>query len=209
MSTLEELKKMWQQKEVAAVDAAMYTQASLEKIIRSRVKKNMKNSLNYFWASFVLQVIVYSLLSYVIVKYWQNTRVLYIATAGIVLYLPFTFMLLRKFKKLVTEKPLQQKNIGISLYNYVFRQQALLRNFYSFKKRYELFLIPLCCAIGALLVFELYVPGGVREHAWGTVVTFLISLACCAAAIYSENKRSFLLPIRQLQNILDEFEQDS
>ena len=207
MTTLEELKKMWEQKENAGDDPAIYTEESLGKIIRNRVKKHTKNSLNYFWASFTLQVIVYSLLSHVIVKYGQNNMLLYFAIAGVLLFIPFTIVLLRKFKKLVTEKPLQQQNTGTSLYDYVFRQQALLRSFYNFKKWYEFFLIPLSCGIAVTLVFELYVPGGVHEYWRGAVITFLFSLASCIVAIYSENKKSFILPIKQLQNILDEFEQ--
>ena len=45
MSTLEELKKMWQQKENAAGDQD-FTEASLGKIIRARVKRHTKSSLN-------------------------------------------------------------------------------------------------------------------------------------------------------------------
>jgi hypothetical protein len=206
MSILEESKKIWEQKENAGAVPAIYTPASLGKIIRNRVKKHTKNSLKYFWASFAMQVIVYSLLSHVIFKYWQNGTILYFAIAGVLLFIPFTIMLLQKFKKLVTENPSQHQNIGTSLRDYVFRQQALLRNFYNFKKWYEFFLTPLSCAIGVSHVFELYLPGGVREHWRGAVIIFVISLVSCVAAAYSENKKSFIRPIKQLQNILDEFE---
>jgi len=207
MSTLEELKQMWEQKENAGANPAIYTQAALGKIIRNRVQKHTKSALNYFWASFTLQVMVYALLSHVILKYGQNNTILYWAIAGILLFIPFTVVLMRKFKKLATEKPVQQPNIGVAVYDYVFGQQALLRSFYHFKKRYEFFLIPSSCAIGVFLVFALYVPGGVHEHWWGAFITFLLALASCIAAIYAENKKSFILPIKQLQTILDEFEQ--
>jgi hypothetical protein len=207
MSTLEEYKKMWEQKENAGANPAIYTQAALGKIIRNRVQQHTKSALNYFWASFTLQVIVYALLGHVIVKYGQSSTILCSAMAGVLLYIPLTVVLLRKFKKLVTEKPVQEPNIGSSLYNYVFGQQALLRSFYHFKKWYEFFLIPSSCAIGVFLVFALYVPGSVHEHWWGAVITFLLSLASCMAAIYAENKKSFILPIKHLQTILDEFEQ--
>ncbi|KAA5542917.1 hypothetical protein [Adhaeribacter rhizoryzae] len=207
MSTLEEYKRIWEQKENAGANQGTITQASLVKIIRNRVQQHTKSALNYFWASFTLQLIVYALLGHVMVKYGQSSRILYLAIAGILLYIPFTIVLLRKFKKLVTEKPVLQSNIDTSLYNYVFGQQALLRSFYHFKKLYEFLLIPSSCAIGVFLVFALYVPGGVHQHWWGAIITFLLSLASCIAAIYAENKKSFILPIKQLQTILDEFEQ--
>ena len=207
MSTLEEMKQKWSEKEVQGADPSTYTEASLEKIIRSRVKMHTKDSFKYFWASFTLQIIVYALLSHLIIKYGQNSNILYFAITGILLYIPFTIVLMRKFKKLATGKPSLRQNVGNSLFDHVVRQQAMLRSFYRFKKWYEYFLTPLSCAIGVLLVFELYVPGGVQEHWPGAMITFLFALISCIAAIYSENKKSFILPIEQLQNILDEFEQ--
>ena len=207
MSTLEELKKIWEQKQDADTVTATYTEASLEKIIKARVKKHTKNAFQYFWASFTLQIIVYSLLSHVIVKYGHDKPILYFAIVGVLLFMPFTIVLMRKFKKLATEKPVQEENADASLYDYVLRQQTLLQSFYTFKKWYELFLTPLSCAIGVSLVFELYVPGRITEHWRGAFITFVISLISCIAAIYSENKKSFIQPIQQLQNILDEFKQ--
>ena len=148
MSILEEMKKMWEQKENADGEPSIYTKASLEKIISRRVKKHTKDSLNYFWASFTLQVIVYSLFSHVIVKYGQNSTIFYFALGGVLLFIPFTIVLLQKFKRLATGKPLRLHDAGTSLHDYVGRQQALLRSFYHFKKWYEFFLIPLSCAIG-------------------------------------------------------------
>jgi hypothetical protein len=206
MSTLEELKEIWQQ--TGNVERKAVTQPSLEKLIKIRVSKHTKNSLGYFWASFTLQIIVYALFFHVILKYGQTATVLYTSIGGVVLYIPFTIMLLRTFKKIATEKPLIQSDIDTSLYDFVSHQQALLRTFYHFKKWYEGFSIPLSCLVGVFLVFELYVPGGVNEYRQGATITFLVSLASCIAAIYAENKKSFILPIKQLQAVLEEFKQD-
>lgn len=204
MSTFDDLKTAWEHHQTPA-PASSYTRDALERIIRSRVKKHIKKPLHYFWASFTLQIIVYALLSHVAMKYWQKTDVVWFAVAGVLLYLPFTVVLIRKFKKLASEKPVRHADIGASLYNYVHRRQTLLRSFYRFKKGYELFLIPLSSAIGVVLTFELYVPGGIQGHWPGAAIALAVTLVSCAAAIYSENRKSFIEPIRQLQNILDEF----
>ena len=209
MITLEELKTKWGEKQSASPGHAAYDSASLEKIIRSRVSRHTKTSLHYFWASFTLQVLVYSLLSHVIVKYWQDTVTLYFSIGGVFLFLPFTIMLMRKFKALALIKPSRDENALTSLYDYVLRQQAQLSSFYNFKKWYELLLTPLCSAIGVILVFKLYVPGGVEEHWIGAITTFMITILSCVAAIRSENKKSFKAPIQQLQNILAEFRRDA
>jgi hypothetical protein len=206
MSTLEELREIWQQN--GNVESGAFTQPSFDKLIKSRVSKHTKSSLSYFWASFTLQIIVYALFSHVIFKPGQTATVLYTSIAGLILYIPFTIVLLRTFKKLATEKPLTQSEIDTSLYEFVSRQQALLRRFYHFKKWYEGFLIPLSCLVGVFLVFELYVPGGVNEYRQGATITFLVALASCIAAIYAENQKSFILPIKQLQAVLDEFKEE-
>lgn len=209
MLTLEELKTKWGEKQSASPGHTAYDPPSLEKIIKSRVNKHTKTSMRYFWASFTLQVLVYSLLSHVIVKYWQDTEMLYFCIGGIFLFLPFTIMLMRKFKRLASIKPSRDENAVTSLYDYILRQQAQLRSFYNFKKWYELFLIPLSSAIGVMLTFKLYVPGGVDEHWMGAITTFMITILSCMAAIHSENKKSFKEPIQQLQNILAEFRDDA
>lgn len=205
MSTLEQLKKIWEEKVSGMTGARAYDHASLEKIVKSRVKKHTKTAMQYFWASFTLQVLVYSLLSHVIVKYWGDDEILYFSIGGVFLFLPFTIMLMRKFKSLATTRLSEKQNAEASVYAFVRQHQTQLRSFFKFKKWYELFLIPLSAAIGVILIFKLYVPGGLDEHWTGAIITFIITVISCMIAIRSENLKSFQEPIRQLQNILDEF----
>src|SRR4030095_5857191 len=205
MSTLEQLKKIWEEKQSGMPDPPAYNHESLEKIVRSRLKKHTKTAMQYFWASFMLQVLVYSLLSHVIVKYRGHDEVLYFSIGGVFLFLPFTIMLMRKFKGLAKTKLSEKENAEASVYDFVLQHQTQLRSFYKFKKWYELFLTPLSAAIGVILIFKLYVPGGLDEHWTGAIITFIITVISCIIAIRSENKKSFKEPIQQLQNILDEF----
>jgi hypothetical protein len=94
---------------------------------------------------------------------------------------------------------------GKSVYQYVLQQHTLLTTFYRFKKRYELFLVPMSTAIGVFLTFKLFVPGGVEAHGIGAGITFLLSLISMVVSIRMENKRSFEQPIRDLNALLDEF----
>lgn len=207
MSTLDQMKNRWQQKEAASASPQTYTGITLGEMIRKRVSAHTKESMKYFWASFTLELIVYGLLAHVIIKYGQNSTILYLSIAGILLYIPFTVVLMRKFKKLAINRPVAQET-GESIHCFIKEQLGLLRSFYRFKKWYEIFLIPISCALGVFLVFELYFTGGVREYAGSAVTTFLLSLFSCAAAIYTENRKSFTAPIAQLQDLLKEFEQN-
>jgi hypothetical protein len=204
MSTFEDLKKIWEANQETAQVPKPYDHKTLESIIKSRMKKNMKKSMQYFWGSLFLQILVYALLSHVIVKYGGDVETLIFGTAGILLFLPFTIVLLKKFKRMAIVKP-EDGNSGKSLHQYVFHQHALLKGFYAFKKRYELLLVPLSTGIGVFLTFKLFVPGGVEGNPIGASITFLITLVSMIASIYSENKKSFEQPLHDLNLLLKEF----
>jgi len=205
MSTFEDLKKMWGANQETAQVYKTYDHKTLENIIKSRMKKNMKKSMHYFWGAFFLQILVYALLSHVILKYGADTKTLFAGIAGMLLYLPFTILLMKKFKQMAILKP-AQGNSGRSLFQYVLQQRALLQSFYTFKKRYEFLLVPLSTIIGVFLTFKLFVPGGIEENPAGAIITFLITLSGMVASIHLENKKSFEQPLHDLNQLLNEFQ---
>jgi hypothetical protein len=205
MSTFEDLKKVWEADRETAKRYLPYDHKTLDNIVKSRTKKHMKKSMHYFWGALFLQILVYALLSHVIIKYGGDTRTLLFGMAGILLYLPFTIVLMKKFKQMAVVKP-KQGDSGRSLYQYVFQQRELLRSFYTFKKRYEFLLVPSSTAIGVFLTFKLFVPGGVEENPTGAIITFLITLLSMITSIRLENKKSFEEPIHDLNGLLNEFQ---
>src|SRR6185437_14509439 len=173
MSTLEELKVKWEQNEKEPYSSA-YSHTAFDKLINDRIKKETRKSFQYFWAAFTLQIIVYALLCHVIAKYWHQTEIVYFALGGICLYIPFTAVLLGKFKKLATEKLSVTKDGTASLREDISRQRNVLGSFYHFKKWYEIFLVPLSSALAVFLIFELYVPGGFNQNVRGAAITFIL-----------------------------------
>ena len=212
MSTFEDLKKKWDENQDSASASAAYDQPALEKIFRSRIKKHTGKVMQYFRASFLLQVLVYALLGTVMVKYGSDTETLLYSIAGILLFLPFTFMLVTKCKAMAMIRPGGESTdakAGASLYHSVLRQHDLLQSFYAFKKRYELILVPLSSAIGIFLTFKLFIPGGAAQYQEAATGIFTITLISCFAAIYTENKKSFEQPLHQLREVLGEFKRDA
>ncbi|MEO7990031.1 MAG: hypothetical protein ABI663_10845 [Chryseolinea sp.] len=200
METLDELKKQWSN---ALIEPGMYTEVSLKKIIKSRVNNHLKTSMQYFWASFALQILVYALLSHVIIKYLNDLTIVGPGVFGILLFIPFTITLMKKFKRMATSH-LHEAN-ATSINDYISKQRELLESFFTFKKRYETILIPLSAAVGVLLTFNLYVPGGASAHVIGVLLTYVLTLISCYLAIRSENKKSFVQPLKQLDSILNEY----
>lgn len=209
MISLESFKQNWNDNQNSTSTPGPYDQVTFGNIIRSRIKIHTNASFKYFWASFFMQLIVYALLSHLIVKYMNNNEILLFSSIGIILYVPFTIMLMHKFKRMARSISGKTNNNTKSLYHHILEQQELLTSFYRFKRIYEIFLIPLSSAIGVFLIFLLYVPGGISEHLTGASFVFLLTLASCQAAIVSENNKSFRKPIRHLQELLNEFNNEA
>jgi hypothetical protein len=206
MSTLDDLKKRWNEAQ-PTVPGKSYDDKSLKNIVKSRTRKYMKQSMRYFWASFFLQILVYALFSHVLIKYGGDIEILLFCLAGTGLFLPFTIVLMKKFKQMAIIKT-DNKNSGASLRNYVLQYYTLLNSFYSFKKKYELLLIPLSSAIGVFLIFKLFVPGSVEQNINGAITTFVITLASCFWSIRLENQNSFERPLHELEKLTEEFKRE-
>jgi hypothetical protein len=200
MKNLDELKDRWNC--MPAVHSN-YDALTMKKVLNGRAGKQTKIALQYFWASLALQILVYSLLSHVVVKYWYDIAAVIPALVGILIYIPFTLTVLKKFRQLAFMKI--QSNSAASIREYLSNQRIGLESILAFKNRYELFLIPLSCAIGVLLIFKLYVPEGALGNPTGAIITLAISLASCAFAIWRENKKHFYDPIRELTKVLEDY----
>jgi hypothetical protein len=199
-----ELKAIWKHQEVA-LHKQDYDLLSFEKLIKSRMRKHTSKVMTYFWSSFTLEMGVFALLCHVMIRYWHESPLFVISLIGVLLHLPFTYMLMRKFKAMAVTRPVDSS--ATSLYLYIKRRHDLLSTFYAFKRRYEVFLIPISILIGCYLVFELYIPGegfGYWNTFWILVVTTIIS---CAFALRRENKDHFEEPLSQYRLLLDEFEE--
>ena len=206
MQNLDEFKKRWTENKPQAVDAATLDHTTWQKLIRHRVNKQRNVSMKYFWASFVLQIIVYGFLSHVIIQNWQDTSVLLVSIFCFLLYIPFTVVLMRKFKRMAMLKSDDTHASGLAINDYVHQQHKLLVSFYRFKKKYELILVPTSSIILIWVTFRLYVPGGVLAYPTAAIGLLLLTLGSCLVAILAENKRNFKEPIAQLEEILKDMD---
>lgn len=205
MATLDELKKEWQMDAPAASVLPRFDQADLLATIRARGARQVNRAIQYFWASLTLQIIIYGMLTHLFVRFWGVPAVQWLCLAGGLLYLPFTVVLMRQFKRVARASPARQDG-SFSVRARMQRQYDSLRAFYRFKRGYEYGLIPLSTALGVYLTFRLYVPGGLWQHPTGAITTCLLTLLACGWSILRENRRHFERPLRDLEEVLREFE---
>ena len=203
--SLESFKNTWKENQPAGSGMSNLDDKTMKAIIRSRTKKQLIAPMQYFWGAFVLQMILYAILTHIIIRFWSSMNIVLPALFACLLYLPFTFMLMSRFKKLAAIQPILQADPNISLKDFVSRQYEAINDFFRFKKSYELFLIPISTAIGAYLFFEIYLPGGVLRYWNEAIFVFLITLLTSVLSILYENRKKFRKPLEDLRLILEDF----
>lgn len=205
MKSLDELRSEWKNKRDEEPVPGNYDAQSLHDIVKHRVKKHTGITMRYFWPAFIYQMLVYAMLSHVMLRYPLKPEIMWAGIAGIVLFIPFTWVLMKKFKAMAT---LRVGHRGIvTMHDYIMQQHALILSFFRFKQWYELILIPMASMIGVWIVFEIFVPGGAIGSFNGVLICLGLTLISCAWAIIRENTRMFREPLRELQKMIDDFKQ--
>lgn len=205
MNPFDDFKKTWNDQQ-AGIVSHRYDLLSFERMIKSRVKKHTDKAMQYFWSAFTLQIILYGLLGHLMIRYWSDGELFVVSLFGLLLQVPFTYMLMKKFKAIAITRPMD--NSSFSLYGYIKKRHDLLRDFYLFKRNYERFLVPLSTLVVCYLVVELYLPGKIWSY-WNTLwVIIVMTIITCAVLIRKENRENFEQPLEQYKKILDEFDKD-
>jgi hypothetical protein len=202
METLDEAKNLWQNT-TRQTNQPLLNKAEVENIINLRIRKEKKSAAEYFWLSFAYQILIYAFGCHLIIKHWGDSRMVLPSVLGVLLYIPLTIMLMRKFKAMFN---LPARH-AINLQSDVKNQYALLSQFFSFKKRYDLLSLPLTSIILTGIIFMLYIPGGVESHITGTVIACLGMLLVYGVAAWFENKKHFIHPLNRLRFILEDIDQ--
>lgn len=208
MESFQGIEKFWKENKDRDAGPDALSKESLEKTIRSRIRREKKTIVEYFWASFVYQILIYAFMCHLFVKHWGNAELMVLSLAGAALYIPFTVMLMKKFRSMYASNTGRLNAISLNMYNHVLHQYKLLSEFFSFKKKYDWVAVPLSCLLIVLIIFKLYTTGGVIENLIAAIILFIIWLAMFTTAIYYENKKRFKDPLDQLESILRDMKQN-
>lgn len=209
MSTFDSLKETWKENYSSTDVKTVIDEASIKKIIKSRTKKQINAPIYYFWGQLALQIMLYAILCHIIIRFWLESNIVIPGVIGILLYLPFTIMLLSKFRKLAAIQPVMQSDTSASLKDFVSRQIETINAFFVFKKSYELFLVPVSTAIGVYLFFAIYFSGGILKYWDAALVTFLVTMFTTVFTLVAENRKRFRKPLNELQAIINDFNADA
>jgi len=198
MKSLDEAKKCWN----ANRELKDLPENALREIVRQRVRKEKKVLFEYFWASYFWQFIIYVAMTRLIILFWGDWRVVSICFVGILIYVPFTTIFIKKFTWMAGKT----NGSSQSLYSNLKVQWDKMNDFFVFKKRFDWLGIPVSCFILTLIIFKLWVPGGWEEHVAGALIVYLFAIAAFLTATVMENKKKFKEPLYKLGLIIKEIE---
>jgi hypothetical protein len=208
MEEMNEIKNLWARSRDQRVDT--YTNLNSKEmitLIKSRIKKEKKKTYEYIMALGVWQLLIYSFMSHLVVKYWGDWSIMGYALGGMLLYIPYTVVYARKFTgknlRSLTQPNSPLETIKINLKN----QYTLLAEFFSFKKKFDLVGIPLSCFIILMLLSNLRIIPGVASHVTMGIILYLIYLAMFITATIIDNRKRFKLPLQHLKVVLEEMEE--
>lgn len=200
----DELKNIWKKQE-GVLPKQVYDPSAFRQLIKSRMKVHTDKVMKYFWSSFTLEMIVFALLCHVMIRFWYDSPLFIVSLIGIVLHIPFTYILMKKFKAMAVARP--GDGSAPSLHRWVKERHDLLDGFYRFKRSYERFLIPISTLIGCYVVFQLFVPGGGLSY-WNVFwILAVVTVISCAVVLRRENKEHFEEPLHQYRMLLAELEE--
>lgn len=201
MENFDEIKQLWNSSTPGTASTLSLKNEWLLQV-KQRARKTLHTGMQFFWASFIYQMIIYAFLAHIIIKYRQDTTTLWVSSVCLILYVPFLIVLFKKYKAMAVAESKNTRTGNVSMKKYIMEQYKLLSGFFRFKKWYETILIPLSSACFVWIFFRLYIPGGLASYPIAAGVFFLCVLAACTLAIFLENKRNFRKPLKEFEEIL-------
>jgi len=204
MATSNEIENVWKEGKAREAGLAPVTEKELQAIISSRVRKELKTVGQFVWAAIAYQIILYSFLTHTLIRHWGEIRIMVLCIAGAAFYIPLTVALIRRVGTLYRRPSEAPGSIVPDVFHKVEGEYARLADFFQFKKRMDWIGVPVSCAIIVLVTFTLFVKGGVEGNPLAGLTVFALWVGMSVIAIHAENKKRFISPLRNLEQVLDD-----
>jgi hypothetical protein len=198
------IENVWQEGKAREADPAPFTEKDLQATISSRVRKEFKTVSQFVWAAIVYQIILYSFLTRTFIRHWGDMQIMLLCLAGGACYIPLTVALLRRVKTLYLRPSEAPGSPVLDVFHKVEGEYARLADFFQFKKRMDWIGVPVSCAIIVVVTFTLFVEGGVERNPLAGLAFFTLWLGMSLIAIHAENRKRFISPLRNLEQVLDD-----
>ena len=204
MALSNEIENVWKEGKAREAGPAPLTGKDLRTIISSRVRKEFKTVSQFVWAAIVYQIILYSFLTHTLIRHWGDIQIMLLCLAGGALYIPLTVALLGRVRTLCRPPSEAPGSPVPDVFHKVEGEYARLADFFQFKKRMDWIGVPVSCAIIVLVTFTLFVEGGAKGNPLAAFAFFALWVGMSLIAIRAENRKRFISPLRNLEQVLDD-----
>ncbi|NOT75289.1 MAG: hypothetical protein HOP08_10195 [Cyclobacteriaceae bacterium] len=200
MESFENIQNIWNTDTAKKDYQIIMDKDSLGRTILSRMKKERKILMEYFWASFAYQILIYAFMLHLFIRFWGDPETMLISLITILLYSPFTFIQLKKFKAFVNNHSSMDLSGNLQM------QYMTLSEFFKFKKRFELISVPVSCFVIVFIIFRLSMIGRPEDNLIVAGSLFSIWILLFVISLFFENKKRFKDPLNQYKLLLREME---
>ncbi|OUJ71022.1 hypothetical protein [Hymenobacter crusticola] len=190
------LQAAWQQGTPPASSRAVQAN-ELRTLVAARYRREQRRVGNYVVGSVCWQTIVYAALSYMALRFRTDPSTLAYCGLGVLLYLPFTVVFVRQLRG-YTRRHLADSASGAAVHAHIVEQYEALRQFFSFKKRFDLIATPVTALVMVGLFIRLsWVPAFSASPTPSLLLGGLI-VGIFALALRWENNHQFAGPLQRL-----------
>ena len=206
MESLDELKNYWQKQPQPQVTPL--NKININTAVQAGLRKERNKVRDYVWLAGFWQWFVYAALCHLLVRFWGDWQYMAWCFGGILLYIPFTWVFMRKIKAFhalgVRKKGIPLPDVRTNIKD----QHAVLASFYSFKKRFDLLMIPAASFIVTITCSQFNWSPPLTDSLPVHVCIFVVTLVAFTTATYHENKKHFKAPLQNLKSIISDLEKD-
>jgi len=202
MKSFDEIKNVWKESKSMDSGSPALDAETMDKYVKIGMKKVRNSTMEYFWGTFIYHILIYALFGHVFIRFWGDLYLMGLSLAGILLYIPFTTLMMKKFKRMCSPGAGNSENIQ----QYLKHQHRLLSEFFRFKRWFDWIGVPVSAIFFVLIIFSLYVTGGFGENLLAGILSCIAVISLLAPFVHAENLKSFIKPLNKLESLIKEMD---
>jgi hypothetical protein len=202
MNSFDDIKNTWEEGKSMESCSSGLDAETMEKYVKAGMNKVRNSTMKFFWGTFIYHMLIYALLIHVFIRFWGDGYLMLLSLGGILLYIPFTSLMMKKFKMMCRRDSGSNENIQ----QFLKYQHRLISEFFRFKRWFDWVGVPASALILVLIIFTLYVAGGFGGNLLAGTLSCVFVIAILAPFIHAENKKSFMVPLSKLESLIDDMD---
>ena len=206
MDTLDDLKGDWKRGRDLGAPLLPFKSNEFKDWIKVNMKKEQQLVFRYAVKTFVWSLLVFSFLTYLMLRFWGDWNLFAVCMAAMAIYIPFTAVFMKHYMRFFAVECEAQQEVDL--------KQGLrikfmaLKQFYSIKKIFDWLMVPLSCLVISLTINKYAFHAPFAEHLGFNMITFILYSAAFIYVTAKDNTTYFKVPMKKMETVMQEMEDD-